>query len=244
MTRMTGSTAGRLLRTACLCAATLGVPLALAGPGAAQTEAPAPPAAVASAPILTLDRDRLFTGTLFGRAVSSRFEGEATALQAENRRIDAALEAEERLLTERRGTMPPDEFRSLTDDFDSRVEGLRTAQETKARDLSRRRDEARQKFFEAAVPVLGELMTEQGAVAIIDRAALILSFDRIDVTDEAIARIDEVLGDGTGSASAAEPPAQDGAPETAPQTTPETAPDPESSGPPASEPGPAPPPAP
>ena len=109
--------------------------------------------------------------------------------------------------------MPPEEFIGLTDDFDSRVEGLRTAQETKARDLARRRDEARQKFFEAAVPVLGELMGEQGAVAIVDRSALILSFDRIDVTDEAITRIDEVLGDGPGGASGEGTPAPDpGAP--------------------------------
>lgn len=147
-------------------------------------------------PVLTLDRERLFSGTRYGKHVIATFDAEAQLLQAENRRIDAALEAEERGLTDRRATTAPEQFRLLTEDFDSRVEALRTAQDAKGRDLTRRRDEARQTFYETALPVLGELMSRHGAVAIIDRQALILSFERIDITDEAIARLDAVLGDG------------------------------------------------
>ena len=40
-------------------------------------------------------------------------------------------------------------------------------------------------------------MSDLGAVAIIDRGALIISLERFDITDEAIARIDQVLGDGS-----------------------------------------------
>ena len=173
--------------------------LAAVAPAAGQE----PPAAPAQAghddvlPILTLDRERLFSSTLFGQAVIARFEAEAKALQAENRRIDAALEAEERALTERRTTSSPDEFRALSVDFDSRVEKLRSAQDAKSRDLTQQRDAARQQFYDTALPVLGKLMSDLGAVAIIDRGALIISFERIDITDEAIARIDEVLGDGS-----------------------------------------------
>ena len=223
-----------------LCPALLALALASAGAATGQ-EVAAPPAAAEplanTAPaqaeaealrVLTLDRERLFSGTGFGQAVIARFEAEAKALQAENRRIDAALEAEERTLTERRATVSPEEFRALAADFDSRVEKLRSAQEAKSRDLSRQRDEARQQFYDTALPVLGKLMTERGAVAIIDRTALVISFERIDITDEAIARIDEVLGNG----SEATPPTQDSTQPSEPAQGPMPAPGPEEPTPP------------
>jgi hypothetical protein len=46
------------------------------------------------------------------------------------------------------------------------------------------------------VPVLGELMAEMGAVAIIDKDVIILSLTAIDVTDAAIARLDAAGVDG------------------------------------------------
>ena len=39
-------------------------------------------------------------------------------------------------------------------------------------------------------------MSELGAVVLIDKSVAVLSMDSIDVTDEAIAKIDAVLGDG------------------------------------------------
>lgn len=189
-------------------------------PAAPAEAAPQPVAPADRLPILTLDRERLFTGTRFGKATIAGFEASTRALQAENRRIDAALEAEERDLTDRRATTPPDQFRALAAEFDARVEKLRAAQDAKSRDLASQRDQARQRFYDIALPVLGQLMTDHGAVAIIDRAALILSFERIDVTDEAIARIDAALGDGP--PAPAEP---DGLSEAPAGPPPETVPD-------------------
>jgi Skp family chaperone for outer membrane proteins len=151
-------------------------------------------------PILTVDQDRLFTGSKFGQGALARIEAASRALAAENREIEARLTEEERVLTQRRPTLPLAEFRKLADDFDARVEEIRKTQDGKARGLGRMHDEEKQKFLTAAVPVLGELVRAMGAVAILDRSAIVLTFERIDITDEAIARLDETLGDGTGDA--------------------------------------------
>lgn len=176
-----------------------------AAPLAAQTtvdppQPPASPAAQPTAPaaqILTLDKERLFSASLFGQSVTGAVEKEVAALTAENRRIDAALEAEERTLTARRPTMTPADFRVLADEFDTRVTALRSAQDAKSKALTRMRDDGRKRFFEAAVPILAALMQDMGALAILSNEAVILSFDRIDMTDEAIARLDAALGDGS-----------------------------------------------
>ncbi|WP_245749381.1 OmpH family outer membrane protein [Gemmobacter aquatilis] len=146
--------------------------------------------------IATIQQDQLFTRSRYGRAVQERIEAASRALQEENRRIETDLEAEERLLTQQRQTLAPDAFRKLADAFDSKVEGIRAAQESKSRAMTRQAEEDRQRFFQTAAPILADMMGELGAVALLDKGSVILSLDVIDITDRAVARIDTVLGDG------------------------------------------------
>ena len=172
----------------------------LAATAAAAQEVPAvPPGPEVATPssILTIDQDRLYSGTKYGQAVQARLEAEAISLQAEYRRIESDLEAEERALTEWRAQLPAAEFRTLADAFDAKVTGIRRTQDAKSRALTQQRDEARQTFFKTAIPALAQLMGEMGAEAILDKSAVVLAFDRIDVTDRAIESIDASLGDGS-----------------------------------------------
>ncbi|MDH2326208.1 OmpH family outer membrane protein [Cereibacter sp. SYSU M97828] len=164
----------------------------LAGAAAAQE----PPAASAESAILTVVPERVLSESRAGRAITQRFEAATRSLVAENRSIEAALEAEERDLTARRAVTPPEDFARIAQEFDQRVDGIRDRQDAKSRDLTRRRDTERQAFFEATIPVFRTMMEEAGAVAILDRTSVFLSFDLIDVTDQAIRRMDAELGDG------------------------------------------------
>lgn len=190
-----------------------------AGPAAAQEAA-----AVPKAPILTLDQDRLFAASAFGKRALADLETAQAALLAENREIEAQLMAEERALTERRATMTAEAFAPLAEEFDRRVTAFRSAQDAKSRDLLKKRDEERQRFLQAAVPILGELMQQAGAVAILSEEAIVLAFGGIDITDAAIARLDAVLGPGAAPATPMPDPAPDAAPEPAPEPAPQQAP--------------------
>jgi Skp family chaperone for outer membrane proteins len=189
----------------------------MALPAAAQdstvTAADQTEVAVPQAPLLIVDRNRLLAETLFGKALEAQFEADSKALIAENLRLEQALEAEERDLTERRATLPAEEFQTLAAAFDRKTEEIRTAQDAKSRAITSRREEQRQLFLQAAVPVLAALMREAGAIAIFDKDLVILSFRGADITDEAIARIDEVLGDGTDPGAVAPETGVDAAPE-------------------------------
>ena len=143
-----------------------------------------------SVTILTIDEDRFFIESRFGRAALEQERAATAALEAENARIERALIAEEQLLTEQRKTLPADEFAALAQAFDDKVERIRDEQDAKARDLTQLREAERQDFLRVAVPVLGELMEEKGAVAIVDKSAIILSLTEIDITEEAITRVD------------------------------------------------------
>lgn len=186
-------------------AALLGAALFLAFQGASATGllAQASPSGPASGtadagtvnppPILTLDQDRLFQESAWGRAALARIEAETSALATENRRIEMALEEEERSLIERRKTLPADDFAQAASDFDAKVEQIRAAQDVKSRTITQRLETDRQQFFQAATPVLAGLLEESGAVAILADSAIILSLTAVDVTTAAVARMDEVM---------------------------------------------------
>jgi Skp family chaperone for outer membrane proteins len=147
---------------------------------------------------VTLDQERLFAESAFGRRVTAAVEEAARRLTAENRALEAELVTEERALTEARPTTPPEQFRSLADAFDARVEGIRAAQEAKSRAIAAYRDAERQRFLEVALPILAQVVFEAGAVAVLDTRAIVLSIDEIDITDRVLARLDAELGDGSG----------------------------------------------
>jgi Skp family chaperone for outer membrane proteins len=148
-------------------------------------------------PILTIESERLFAESAFGRRVAREIEAESAVLAAENRRIEAELTAEEKDLTERRPDMEAAAFRALADAFDEKVQSIRRTQDGKARVLAQRRDADRVVFLQTAAPVLELVMRDAGAGVILERASVFLSANATDVTDLAIERINAALGDGS-----------------------------------------------
>lgn len=160
-------------------------------PAQAQQLGPVP-----SNAILVLNQDRLLTQTAFGQRIQTELEAASVSLAAENRRIEEQLTEEELELTERRPTMTPDEFGELADEFDTRVVGIRAAQDAKARDLQAQAEAAQQRFFEETFPVLLDIVQSRGASVLLDSRTVLLSAGSVDITDAAITAIDEALGSG------------------------------------------------
>lgn len=163
-------------------------------------------ASASSSPILTIDQERLYSQSLWGKRVETEIAAATKSLQTENAKIEAELTTEEKSLTERRATMAAADFRKLADDFDQRVTGIRAAQDKKANEIAARRDQARQDFFGAALPVMAELLRARGAVAILDNRAVFVAARSIDATDDMRKRLDEVLGAGPGLSGASPAP--------------------------------------
>ncbi|WP_439122986.1 OmpH family outer membrane protein [Marivita sp.] len=146
--------------------------------------------------ILTVAPEALYTQSEFGKRISREIEAESLEIAADNRRIEADLTAEERELTELRESLPPADFRARAEAFDEKVQRLRREQDEKARALGARSEEARRALLTAAQPVLLQLMVESGAVAVLDRRVVLLSVDSVDITEQAILRVNTEFGEG------------------------------------------------
>jgi len=145
--------------------------------------------------VLVIDQDRLLAESGFGERLAREFEREAANLAQENRQIELALIREERELTEARPTMDPTDFRAAADAFDAKVTRIRSAQDRKSRALSNLQERERRAFLDAALPVFGTLLDDYGAYVLLDRRQIFLSDDRVDITDEAIKRVNAALAE-------------------------------------------------
>jgi Skp family chaperone for outer membrane proteins len=182
-----------------------------------------PTSTEAAPPILTLDQDRLFTESAFGKRVAAAIEDRSRELATENRQLEAELTAEEKALTEARPTLAATEFRAKADAFDAKVQRIRAEQDDKARALTAFRDAERQRFAAALGPILAEIARERGALAVMDRRVMVISADSIDITDAAVAAVDAALGSGAADAPKIGDAPPDGA-EAPPETPPEMPP--------------------
>lgn len=140
-------------------------------------------------PILTIDQDRLVAETIAGAQIADELEARAAALADENARIEAELVERERELTELRPDLTAEEFRRLADLFDADVQRIRAEQDEKAREINLARDEARQAFLNEAASIISAIVRERRALVVLDRRDVFLSADSIDITDEAVRRI-------------------------------------------------------
>lgn len=154
------------------------------------------PSVPAVAGILMLDWEQLYERSAWGRRVSREIAAESLALNSENNRIADDLIAEEKALTERRAGMASAAFRAEADAFDQRATGIRTAQKAKAQALSRRFEDERQAFIQAAVPLLDKVLAARGAALVIDRRMVIRGLSQIDITQEMATLVDAEIGDG------------------------------------------------
>jgi Skp family chaperone for outer membrane proteins len=181
------------LRAALLALAVMAGP----GPGFAQ-EQPGGDLALGQvrSPVLTIDPERLYAESLFGQRIAAQVQADAAALDIENQRIEQALIEEERSLTLRRPTMEIDVFRAEAEDFDTRVQEIRRAQDAKERSLQQAMGQGQATFLEVATPILAEIMLGAGAAVILDRRSVFLGVGAVDITDQAIAAVNARIGDG------------------------------------------------
>tara|TARA_R110000850_G_scaffold29579_2_gene81624 strand:+ start:131 stop:694 length:564 start_codon:yes stop_codon:yes gene_type:complete len=165
-------------------------------PGGAQTTPPVGDRPLVQSPILTIDSDRVFNESAFGLRVARDLEAQGATLSAENRQIEADLGDEEKKLTAQRAALSPESFRDLADAFDAKVQDIRATQAAKSRALNELVEKEREVFLNAAGPVLEKMMRDSGAAVILERRSVFISANAIDITNEAIARLDASLGSG------------------------------------------------
>lgn len=180
---------------------------------AALAAAPSLHAQPAPPPFLIINQEQILTNSDAGRALLADEDAERDRMRTEARALDTAFESEERTLTEQRATLPPADFRRLSDAFDARVVKARRDQDARSAALAQEFDQRRRQFYARVAPILVTLMDRYGARAILDDNSVLLADQSLNITAAVIAEIDAA-------------PAADPAPDAVPQAPAEAPPEP------------------
>lgn len=152
------------------------------------------PAQVQQSQVLLLDPQRLYVESAYGLSLRQALEDDRKALEAENRRLSDNLRAEELRLTELRKTMSPQDFAAAALEFDAKVEAARQAQDEKTRKADERLAQQYTVFLRQTRPIVAQMMVERGGTIILDGSTgVFMNLSAIDITDQAIERIDAAL---------------------------------------------------
>lgn len=156
--------------------------LLAAGPALAQQQTP----------VLVISRDRVLEESAPAERLNDAEAAMTAELQSRVDRLKADLAAEEKELTELRGTLAAEEFDRRVRDFDQRVRREREITQRRAAALQTAFRQARQALVEALAPILVTLSQERGAKLVLDSDQILVAHPSIDVTDEAIALMAQV----------------------------------------------------
>ena len=161
-----------------------------------STDALAQENAIPQYPIVTVDRVRLVRESDYGKRLFSQLNQKMRDLQAENNSIESDLSAEELSLRDKRKTMDPSDFRVLAGEFDVKVNRIRQQRKELEDEILQENNRSQVKLIQTAAPYMFEIMTQHGAVAVLERSTVVLDLASIDITDQVIVRMNTDLGDG------------------------------------------------
>jgi len=144
-------------------------------------------------PVLIVDMQRIKSETSAGRDMRSKTIEIRRRIQAGIAERSERLRAEEQRLAEERESLDPEDFRRQVISFEQQVFANREFSEQESRRLQGLLSTASTMLREQATAVLAEIMRERRAEVMLDSTQIVLSVDRLDITEEAIRMLDRVF---------------------------------------------------
>ena len=146
--------------------------------------------------LFTVDMSKLLRSSDFGKNIIANNNAARQNLQNENNDLEEKLLIEEKELSELRKTLSIDEFRPKALEFDKKVTIIRKGQREKEENLNKKVRREETDFFKKIYPILYELLIERGGLVLVDQRNAILWDNSVDLTDDAIALINQSLVSG------------------------------------------------
>jgi outer membrane protein len=168
------------------------------GSMAAQS-APAPaahPPAAAGTPdprILVIDRNAILRGSKVGQSIMAQISGYTKSAESEFKAQGEALRKEGETLKQQIAILAPDVKAKKIRDFEAKEAAFQKKVQDRQDEVQGGLFKARQQVEQALGPILQGIMSERHANLLLDRNAVVLGTINVDVTGQAIQRLNQKL---------------------------------------------------
>ena len=151
---------------------------------------PPPPGGAPVAKILMVDLRRVLAGSKVGRDIQQQMEGQKQKATNELNGEGAALEREKAQLQQQAAILAADVKARRVRDFELRAQAFQKKVQQRSLLIQGGSIKAQQQIEAALGPILQGIMRERGATILLDRTAVLLAPNAIDVTGVVIQRLD------------------------------------------------------
>jgi Skp family chaperone for outer membrane proteins len=166
--------------------------LLLAQPGAAA-RAQAQAAAAPVPNIIIVDITQILRESKAAKDVQAQLDKETVAYSKEVSRQENDLQKIRDDLERQRTVLSQDAFTAKTREYQQRFDALDKSVQAKRQGLQQSYNEAMGKVENAALQIIADLAKERGANLVLAKAAVLFEASGLDVTQEAIGRLDQKL---------------------------------------------------
>lgn len=165
-------------------------PVLLAGLAGAQQQTPQPlPAPV----ILIVDLQQILQDAKAAKSVQSVVNQEYTGYAKQVAQQEDELQKSRSELERQRTVLAPEVFNTRAHDLQQRYDELSRVVEARRQALQQSLNEAMGKVKNAALEVVADIVKERRANLVIEKQAVVFEAEGMDVTQDAIARLDQRL---------------------------------------------------
>jgi Skp family chaperone for outer membrane proteins len=163
----------------CLCAA---------APAAAQT-----PSTGDGTVIIVVDLQRILREAAAVQALQQQLGNAREAFQAEIRQREEELRRLDQELARERPTLPPEVYTERRQDLAEQLAALQSAVQERRRQLDQAMNEGMRQVQSELLPVLQQITEEHGADLMLAKTSIVLVRPELEVTDDALARLNARL---------------------------------------------------
>lgn len=176
--------AGLLAAALSLIAATLSA--APAQQGASSNKAP-------TAAILLVDSQEILRDALAAKDIRRQIDTFRTRFQTEINQQEEGLRKDEAELKRQRAVLSPDAFEDKRRAFEEKVTNVQRGIQERNQRLERALGQATDSLRRSLAPIFADIMKERGANLLLDQNQVLVGAVEMDVTKEAIRRLDQKL---------------------------------------------------
>lgn len=183
-----------MLRRLCRVAVLL-CPLFAPLPGLAQSPAPAPTPAAGEpgTVIVVVDLQRILREASAVQVLQQQVGAAREAFQAEIRQREDDLRQQDTALAREKDTLPPDVYAQRRQALADQLAALQSDIQERRRQLDQAMNEGMRQVQTELLPILQQLTAERGADIMLAKTSIVLARPELEVTDEALARLNARL---------------------------------------------------
>lgn len=165
------------------------VVVALLGADARAQAARQAPAAV----IILVDSQEILAESAAGKSLRAQIESYRKKFQADLSKREDDLRKQEAELKRQRTLLSPEAFEERRKTFEQQVTGVQREIQDRNKSFETALTDARKQLLTALEPIFADIMKEYGANLMLDQNQVVLGATTLDITKEAIRRLDSKL---------------------------------------------------